>query len=481
MRLLTGKFNFANCGRKNTAKTEKKIEMVPDPYIRPEKPEKHKNVNILHAITTTPLTTARTKNQKAIPSTPLRTQLSVGNPHQIDISNRELLSHPSVLKLRHQSSHLSRRQLHLPGLHYQSGGRLQRNLVPIHPQRPRVLQGLHRMAEEAKNPDKKTREAPRSSWVATIHGGVGEDSKIYDLAAIVLNAEAWPDIRYMLVGFETCPETRRDHLQCYFQLKRKQRFNQVKQIFVEHGLDAAHIEPAHGTPEENKKYCTKTGFWEEYGKCLRMGQRCDLELLAEDICDNMYPTIRDMALQNPVHYIRLHNGMSKLWSLSAARDHRDPPLIYEFSGPTGTGKTTGCRWFLKHILKVNKLDIYEYADDPGPPWWPGYHGQTTVIFEDFKGNYPLNSLLRILDTSIVCVPVKNDNVPLRAELFCFTSQTPLRDFYAMDLQHDAWVRRLDDFSVHMPPRKYKTTDEEYVNIEVNKQALLTCKQQYMKH
>lgn len=335
------------------------------------------------------------------------------------------------------------------------------------------------MAEENKSSNTKKRETQRIAWAFTVHAlGLDDSSDIFDRAAILLDLERWPEVRYMLVGFETCPNTGRDHLQCYLQMRTKKRFKQIKQLFTDAGLADAHIEPAHGTPAENRAYCTKTKFFEEWGKVLRMGQRSDLEIITEDIIDGFYPSLRAVALQNPVAYVRYHHGIGKLWSFAVEQKNRQPPLVYTFCGPSGVGKTTGCRFFLQKILKIPPEDIYEYCDDPAGPWWPGYHGQTTVVFEDFRGNYPLNSLLRILDTSIVNVPLKGASCPLKAELFCFTANSPLRDYYAMDLQHDAWVRRLDEFSVDMPPRPPKPADEDYVNVETNRLAMQVCLNMY---
>lgn len=82
------------------------------------------------------------------------------------------------------------------------------------------------------------------------------------------------NMRYLIYGRETCPTTGRKHWQCYTQLKKKVRFNTLKNL-----LDGDyHIEACRGSPNENVTYCKKEGDWTEHGEPpVNAGARTDLE------------------------------------------------------------------------------------------------------------------------------------------------------------------------------------------------------------
>lgn len=55
------------------------------------------------------------------------------------------------------------------------------------------------------------------------------------------------------VGLEICPNTKKEHLQCYVKFDKKQRgFNKIKKYFPK-----AHIEVAKADANKNVRYCTK--------------------------------------------------------------------------------------------------------------------------------------------------------------------------------------------------------------------------------
>jgi len=89
------------------------------------------------------------------------------------------------------------------------------------------------------------------------------------------------DMKYLLYGRETCPETGREHLQGYVQFKKKQSIAGAKKIF---GDNTIHFEFAKGDYEENYKYCTKTRecddcpnvFFERGEPTRKKGQRNDI-------------------------------------------------------------------------------------------------------------------------------------------------------------------------------------------------------------
>lgn len=85
---------------------------------------------------------------------------------------------------------------------------------------------------------------------------------------------------YLVIGREIGKEGT-PHLQGYIQLKKKMRLTGVKKI-----NNRAHWEISKGTPEENKKYCSKDGNFIEMGTMQKQGKKkCDLVKAVHDILD----------------------------------------------------------------------------------------------------------------------------------------------------------------------------------------------------
>jgi len=108
------------------------------------------------------------------------------------------------------------------------------------------------------------REPPRANWcftgwahnTADPNGLFKEDTMLY-----------------LIVGNETCPETKKAHYQCYVQYKKKVRFNQVKNDFGQ----TVHVEPSKGNDQQNFDYCSKDGDFSEHGaRKDTKGARTDL-------------------------------------------------------------------------------------------------------------------------------------------------------------------------------------------------------------
>lgn len=101
---------------------------------------------------------------------------------------------------------------------------------------------------------------------------------------------------------------------------------------------------------------------------------------------------------------------------------RGQPVVKCFLGPPGSGKS---RWAMANLP----------ADDtfwkPAGAWWDGYVGQKYVVFDDFADDntYSPRGLLNVIDFYPLLVPVKGAFVPLRAEVFIFTTNIHPRDWF----------------------------------------------------
>lgn len=57
---------------------------------------------------------------------------------------------------------------------------------------------------------------------------------------------------YFIFQREAAPDTNREHYQCYFEFNTKRRFANGRLADI-----PGHFEPAKGTAEENRVYCSK--------------------------------------------------------------------------------------------------------------------------------------------------------------------------------------------------------------------------------
>jgi len=81
------------------------------------------------------------------------------------------------------------------------------------------------------------------------------------------NALKGMDYGYIIIGKEKGEEGT-PHLQAYVQLNDKKRMNYIKEA-----VPRAHIEKARGSPDDNKKYCSKEGDFEEDGTMTSQGKK----------------------------------------------------------------------------------------------------------------------------------------------------------------------------------------------------------------
>lgn len=101
---------------------------------------------------------------------------------------------------------------------------------------------------------------PRANnWTVTLFGDYLPDKITLDPNGTPLQSkEAWfknPQIfKYAIFGRETCPDTKKPHLQGFVACYKQQYLTQMKKLFPD---GKAHFEIAQGTPKHNKDYCSK--------------------------------------------------------------------------------------------------------------------------------------------------------------------------------------------------------------------------------
>lgn len=247
------------------------------------------------------------------------------------------------------------------------------------------------------------------------------------------NEIAWPaeKVRYAIWQREA-GENGTPHLQGYMEFKRGQRMSALKKI-----LPRAHLEPRRGTREQAKAYASKEdtrveGPW-EFGKFdTEQGARTDLETVAAMVKDG--ETLRKIAEEQPVEYIKYNRGISALKAqLSLPRTWKTKVIVRW--GEPGSGKT---RW-VYDTYKVEEV----FVKPPGD-WYDGYDGQEVVLIDDFYGNMKYAELLRVLDRYPMMVPVKGGFVNWAPKVIIITSNNHPEGWYENIADKRALLRRIEE-------------------------------------
>lgn len=226
--------------------------------------------------------------------------------------------------------------------------------------------------------------------------------------------KARDDVTYAVYGFEV-GENGTPHIQGYLEFKTSVRFTTLQKV-----LGNSHMEKRRGTAKQAADYCKKDGKFEEYGTLSSQGKRTDLYEVAEMV--NAGSSIRDVALTYPVEYIRFHKGIEKYKAITIEPRNEVPNVIVLY-GSSGMGKSRQAREYVP--------GAYVHHPQQGM-WFDGYEGQTSVIFEEFRGQLPFGMLLSLLDRYDCKVQFKGGMIEFCATKIVITSPVHPREWYSLE-------------------------------------------------
>lgn len=254
-------------------------------------------------------------------------------------------------------------------------------------------------------------------------------------------------IRYFIAGEEVGEEKKRLHYQAYIELFQKTSLSKLKEIVDD---NTVHAEACKGTPAENIAYCTKDSkLYREEGTPanLTQGKRTDLISLRTHFQQHkrLKTAIEDDVLIGPVaRYPRFVNTLTLMYSL----ERSEPTQLYVYWGVPGSGKSH------KAYTEAKSLGAVYFK--PAGAWWDGYSGQTTVIFEDFRGETGFPMLLRLADRYPLRVPFKGGFHQFVSSRIVITSNLDITEWFnsdarGYDVSLQALRRRITE-KVHFPVR-----------------------------
>lgn len=151
--------------------------------------------------------------------------------------------------------------------------------------------------------------------------------------------------------------------------------------------------------------------------------------------------ISEIAEDHPIAFMKYHRGITALRDALLPATNRGAPKIFYLWGKTRTGKS---RWAREHYPNA-----FVARDNVGG-WMDKYDGETEVIFDEFRGKWPMSEMLTILDRYKCILPVKGSSTALQATTFIFTSNYEPGHWYdGLTEEHkteqEPWLARFAEF------------------------------------
>lgn len=241
-----------------------------------------------------------------------------------------------------------------------------------------------------------------------------------------IDYKMWEDagVRYLSYQEEVGGENKTTHYQGYLELKDSHNLGWLKKNL----LPTAHLEIARD-PDSADEYTRKedtrvAGPW-VHGSRVRKGQRSDLQTLKESILNG--ESIQTLADTHFVQMVRYGKMIQNVRNILLFKERTTYPECIVFHGPTGTWKS-----FYANMMKGKSA----YYKDPNNKWWDGYEQQETVIVEEFKGQMPWDTVLRLMDRWPLSVEVKGGTVPFCSQRVIFTSNFCIESWYEGKIDKD---------------------------------------------
>lgn len=220
------------------------------------------------------------------------------------------------------------------------------------------------------------------------------------------------EVRRIIVSKEVEDEGT-PHLQGKITFTRNYRLAALKKLHPR-----VHWELSRATDEWN--YVMKSGSEVVIDKNNRkQGARSDLEAVHESI--KKAKTMRQVANDHPVEFMKYPNGIAKLHAFNEERRTKKPAVTWLY-GDTSTGKTSSV--FKRHP------DIEIWTAPSDFKFWNGYEQQEVILIDDFREErLAFDELLRVLDAYPMTVNVKNGHRELNSPFIYITSIVEPRHVY----------------------------------------------------
>lgn len=233
--------------------------------------------------------------------------------------------------------------------------------------------------------------------------------------------DAERELEYAIIGNEVAPTTGTKHLQMYIVFKERKTFPTVKKLFPR-----AWIALAKGTPESNKKYCSKDGDFGEYGTLpeaqTAKATSASLERYRNAIEAAKTGDYDAIIEESPDLYVRFMSTWERIRVRNAAPvANADDVTGIWIHGPSGAGKSSYAQetWTPNILKAANK-------------WWDDYHGEDYVIIDEIDPSHRVSSYYHKIwaDRYPFMAETKGGSMRIRPKKIIFTSNFTIEQVYA---------------------------------------------------
>lgn len=132
-------------------------------------------------------------------------------------------------------------------------------------------------------------------------------------------------------------------------------------------------------------------------------------------------------------YLRFYSTLKKIsveYQKPIMRGAQEVIVIY---GPAGVGKSR---------MAFDEVGDDYYIKSPLTKWFDGYHGQSTIIIDEFRGIVDISHVLKWLDRYPCAVEVKGSQVFLNTKKWVITSNLSPNEWYqTLDIETKYALRR----------------------------------------
>ena len=211
------------------------------------------------------------------------------------------------------------------------------------------------------------------------------------------------NVKYFVFQLEETKEGKK-HVQGYIEFINPCKYNHVKNILQDAKL---HIEVRQGTAQQAMQYCMKKESQVhppvEHGVRPHQGQgkRTDIANLYHLLKEGKTP--RQVAEIMPGTYMKYYKAVDRVYKdlQSDKEGTYNEVNVTVLYGDAGAGKTRHV--YDKHGVK----NVYRLTQgNAGNVWYDGYHGQDTLLIDDFYGWIKYSTLLQTLDNYKLRLSVK---------------------------------------------------------------------------
>lgn len=261
---------------------------------------------------------------------------------------------------------------------------------------------------------------------------------------------------YFCISYEKGLETHTPHYHVYFRCKSAVRFSTWKKRFP----TANKTSDIKGTPSQCRDYVLKIGKWANDPKAdtsIKTYEEGEIPISAkekhqnekEELLEHIKSGMSNMEIveNNPKYLFKMRdmdtirtNYLSEKYST----EYRDVKTFFIY-GSTATYKTS---YVYKRFSAKDIFRIHNYQNLSS--LWDGYRGERCVLFDEYKGQIPIEQMLILLDKfPILNLPARYNNKIAMYDYVFFCSNTSYEKIYSYEHGYEtatwmAWDRRIQN-------------------------------------